>query len=42
MGYKICEKFYIESNNKTKAIEFILNGKNYSKMIEQSNYNGEK
>jgi len=42
MGFKICEKYYTESSDKIKAIEFILNGNNYSKMIEQSHYNGGK
>lgn len=42
IGFKICEKYYNESSDKTKAIEFMLKGKNYSKMIEQSHYNGVK
>jgi uncharacterized protein YjaZ len=42
IGFKICEKYYNESSNKMKAIEFILNGKNYAKMIKQSHYNGGK
>jgi uncharacterized protein YjaZ len=42
IGFKICEKYYNESSDKIKAIEFILNGDNYSKMIELSHYNGGK
>jgi uncharacterized protein YjaZ len=42
IGFKICEKYYNESSDKIKAIEFILNGNNYSKMIEKSHYNGGK
>ncbi len=42
IGFKICEKYYNESSDKIKAIEFILNGNNYSKIIETSHYNGGK
>ncbi len=40
IGFKICEKYYNESSDKMKAIEFMLKGRNYSKIIEQSKYNG--
>jgi len=42
IGFKICEKYYNECDDKTKAIEFILDGNNYTKIIEQSNYDGGK
>ncbi len=42
IGFKICEKYYNESSDKIKAIEFMLNGKHYSKLLEKSKYNGGK
>jgi len=34
MGFKICENYYNLTTNKTKAIEFILDGKNSEKLLE--------
>jgi len=35
MGFKICEQYYNNSADKEKAIEFILNGKNYKTLLSQ-------
>ncbi|WP_299334024.1 hypothetical protein [uncultured Psychroserpens sp.] len=40
IGFKICEKFYNESEDKVKAIQFMLDVSNSEKLLELSNYNG--
>ncbi|MGS2727074.1 gliding motility protein GldB-related protein [Psychroserpens sp. BH13MA-6] len=40
MGFKICEKFYNESDDKLAAIAFMLDGNNSKKVLELSGYNG--
>lgn len=40
MGYKICEKFYNEADNKFKAITFMLDGRNSARLLELSGYKG--
>lgn len=42
VGFKISEKFYNESKNKTEALEFLLDIKNYEEVLNKSKYNGGK
>ena len=39
MGYKICEQYYNQSEDKVEAIKFILNGSNYKALMEH--YSGD-
>lgn len=40
MGFKICESYYNQATDKTKAIEAILTEKDHSKILKESKYNG--
>ncbi|MCD2260897.1 gliding motility protein GldB-related protein [Psychroserpens luteolus] len=40
MGFKICETYYNKSENKEKAIEFMLDINNSEKLLELSGYKG--
>lgn len=38
IGYRICERYYNQSKDKTKAIRALLNIKNYPKFLKKSGY----
>ncbi|MDG5492978.1 DUF2268 domain-containing protein [Psychroserpens sp. SPM9] len=40
MGFKICEKYYNDAEDKVKAIKFMLDSTNSERLLELSNYNG--
>lgn len=40
IGYRICERYYAQSNNKPKAIRELLSIKNYTKFLKKSGYPG--
>ncbi|MCK8481629.1 DUF2268 domain-containing putative Zn-dependent protease [Psychroserpens algicola] len=40
MGFKICEKFYNDAEDKNKAITFMLDSSNSQELLELSQYNG--
>ena len=42
IGFKICESYYNKTEDKSKAIEFLMTEKDHSKILELSNYDGGK
>ena len=40
IGYRICERYYNQSKDKSKAIREMLNIKNYPRFLEKSGYTG--
>lgn len=38
IGYRICERYYNQSKDKTKAIRELLNIKNYPELLKKSGY----
>ncbi|TMI66321.1 MAG: hypothetical protein E6H07_10615 [Bacteroidetes bacterium] len=41
MGYKITKAYYTKATDKTKAIQEILNIKDFTSFLADSGYNGE-